>query len=46
MAVGIFPDVGLDFATFLASRRPEGERPLQYKEIPVQAPAEEAGPQS
>ena len=46
MAVGIFPAVGMNVATLNATGWTDGERPLQYKEIPVQAPAEEAGPQS
>jgi len=46
MTVGIFPAVGMNVATLNAPGWSGGERPLQYKEIPVQAPAEEAGPQS
>jgi hypothetical protein len=45
MAFRIFPNVGLCAATRMGLRWSDGERPLQYKENPVQAPAKEAGPQ-
>ena len=45
MAFRNFPDVGLCAATRMGLRWSDGERPLQYEENPVQAPAKEAGPQ-
>ena len=40
-----FPDVRPCTATRMGLRWSDGERPLQYEENPVQAPAKEAGPQ-
>lgn len=45
MAFRNFPDVGLCAATRMGLRLSDSERPLQYEENPVQAPAKEAGPQ-
>ncbi|WP_430446438.1 hypothetical protein [Sphingorhabdus contaminans] len=46
MAVGIFPAAAPDMAVLRNLGWSDCQWPLQYMEIPVQAPAEEAGPQS
>jgi hypothetical protein len=45
MAFRNFPAVRPCAATRMGLRWSDGEQPLQYKENPVQAPANEAGPQ-